>query len=45
MQAGYYETPREATHEDVADRLDCSPATVSEHLQKIERAVFGALVG
>ena len=44
VEAGYYETPREATHEDVADRLDCSPATVSEHLQKIERAVFGALV-
>jgi len=45
VAAGYYETPRQATHEDVADRLDCSPATVSEHLQKIERAVFGALVG
>jgi DNA-directed RNA polymerase specialized sigma24 family protein len=43
--AGYYETPRDATHEDVAERLDCSPATVSEHLQKAERAVFTALVG
>lgn len=45
VETGYYETPREATHEDVADRLDCSPTTVGEHLQKIERAVFGALVG
>lgn len=45
VAVGYYETPREATHEDVADVVDCSPATVGEHLQKIERAVFGALVG
>jgi predicted DNA binding protein len=45
VAAGYYETPREATHEDVAERVDCSPATVGEHLQKIERSVFGALVG
>jgi predicted DNA binding protein len=45
VAAGYYETPRDATHEDVAERLDCSAATVSEHLQKVERAVFGALVG
>jgi predicted DNA binding protein len=45
VEAGYYETPRNATHGDVAQRLDCSPATVSEHLQKVERAVFGALVG
>jgi len=44
VAAGYYETPRQATHEEVAERLDCSPATVSEHLQKAERAVFGALV-
>lgn len=45
VAAGYYETPRQATHEDVAEAVDCSPATVGEHLQKIERAVFGALVG
>ncbi|WP_436925365.1 helix-turn-helix domain-containing protein [Halosimplex amylolyticum] len=45
VAVGYYETPRQATHEDVADVVDCSPATVGEHLQKIERAVFGALVG
>ncbi|MFB6139204.1 MAG: helix-turn-helix domain-containing protein [Halosimplex sp.] len=45
VAVGYYETPREATHEDVADVVGCSPATVGEHLQKIERAVFGALIG
>jgi len=45
VEVGYYETPRQATHEDVADRVGCSPATAGEHLQKVERAVFGALVG
>lgn len=45
VAAGYYETPREATHEDIAEEVGCSPATVGEHLQKIERSVFGALVG
>jgi len=45
VEAGYYDTPRRATHEDVADRVDCSPATAGEHLRKVERAVFGALVG
>lgn len=45
VEAGYYDHPRRATQEDVADRVDCSPGTVGEHLQKIERAVFGSLVG
>lgn len=45
VDEGYYDHPRRSTQEDVAERVDCSPATVGEHLQKIERAVFGALVG
>mgnify|MGYP000651641455 CR=1 FL=1 len=45
VAVGYYEAPREATHEDVAEAVGCSPATAGEHLQKVERAVFGALVG
>ncbi|QPV64865.1 helix-turn-helix domain-containing protein [Halosimplex litoreum] len=45
VDVGYYEAPREATHEDVAAAAGCSPATAGEHLQKVERAVFGALVG
>lgn len=36
LELGYYDVPREATHEDVAHRLDCSPSTASEHLQKAE---------
>jgi len=44
VAVGYYEAPREATHEDVAEATGCSPATAGEHLQKIERAVFSTLV-
>ena len=45
VETGYYDTPRRATHADVAEAVGCSPATAGEHLQKVERAVFGALVG
>ncbi|MFC6963264.1 helix-turn-helix domain-containing protein [Halocatena marina] len=37
---GYYEQPRQATHKDVAARLDCAPNTASEHLQKAEMKVI-----
>ncbi|MFC7071509.1 helix-turn-helix domain-containing protein [Halovenus rubra] len=43
LELGYYETPREATHEDIAQVVDISPSTVGEHLQKIEACVFGQL--
>jgi len=44
VDAGYYQTPREATLEDVAERVDVAPTTAGEHLRKIEERVFGALV-
>ena len=34
---GYYEVPRQATTEDVAEDIDIDAATVSEHLQRGER--------
>jgi len=40
IDRGYYENPRETTHEDIAAALDCSPSTVGEHLRKIESRVF-----
>jgi predicted DNA binding protein len=44
VRLGYYENPREATHEEVAAAVDCSPSTVGEHLRKIESKVFTRLV-
>lgn len=40
LELGYYENPRRATHADVADALDASPATVGEHLRKVESRIF-----
>lgn len=36
---GYYDIPRTATRDDVAERLGCAPSTASEHLRKAERGV------
>lgn len=33
---GYFNTPREVTHQDIANELDCSAGTVSHHLQQIQ---------
>lgn len=33
---GYYDVPRTADHEDVAEALGCAPSTAAEHLQKGE---------
>lgn len=37
--AGYYADPREATVEDVAERTDCAPSTVAEHLRRAEASL------
>lgn len=44
LELGYYENPRRATHEDLADELGASPGTVGEHLRKIESRVFEQFV-
>lgn len=36
VDVGYYEVPREATHDDLAAALDCAPSTVGRHLRHIE---------
>ena len=41
---GYYDHPRRATHADIADRLDCAPNTVCDHLQKAEKTVMAAVL-
>ncbi|SEQ38084.1 helix-turn-helix domain-containing protein [Natrinema salaciae] len=43
LELGYYDVPRDATSEDVADELDCATATAAEHLQKAESAVMASL--
>lgn len=49
LELGYYDTPRQATHEDVAEAMGCAPSTASEHLQKAEakliRAAMSPLLG
>ncbi|QLG28003.1 helix-turn-helix domain-containing protein [Halorarum halophilum] len=43
VDVGYYSTPREATHADVAAAVGIAPTTAGEHLRKAEERVFGAL--
>ncbi|WP_458209116.1 helix-turn-helix domain-containing protein [Haladaptatus sp. NG-SE-30] len=45
IRLGYYQIPREVTHEDIAEQLDCAPSTVDEHLRKSEQHLFSALFG
>lgn len=42
LDLGYYETPRRATHADIADRIGCAPNTATEHLQKAESKLIRA---
>lgn len=42
LELGYYETPRNVTHADIADQLECAPNTVTEHLQKAEAKLIRA---
>jgi hypothetical protein len=44
VDSGYYDAPRGATLEAVADRLDCSTGTAGELLRRAERTVMTNLV-
>ena len=44
VDCGYYETPREGSVADVADRLNCAPGTAAEHLRKAEATLVGRAV-
>ncbi len=44
LELGYYETPRDATHADVAERLGCSTSTASEHLLRAEAKLIKAML-
>lgn len=44
VREGYYEIPRRTTHRELAEILDLSTGTVSEHLQRIESKLVTAYV-
>lgn len=44
IRLGYYETPREATHDDIAEQVDVEPSTVGKHLRHVESRVFSEYV-
>lgn len=45
LSLGYYEIPREASHEDVASAIGCAPSTAAEHLRKAESKLLRSLLG
>jgi|GEM_PF-502526 len=42
-RAGFFDWPRTSTGEEVAERLDISPATFTQHLREAERKFFEAV--
>lgn len=45
VEHGYFAVPREVTTVELADNLNLAPATVREHLQRVQRNVFTSLLG
>jgi len=43
IEKGYYDDPRETTHEAIATELGITTATVGEHLRKVEAKIVGSL--
>ncbi|MEY7850005.1 helix-turn-helix domain-containing protein [Natrarchaeobius sp. A-rgal3] len=43
LAIGYYDVPREASHEDVAEAIGCAPSTAAEHLRRGEANALRAL--
>ncbi|WP_254525192.1 helix-turn-helix domain-containing protein [Natrinema caseinilyticum] len=44
VEIGYYDVPKQATHRDIADELECATSTVDEHLRKAESTIFLSLL-
>jgi predicted DNA binding protein len=44
VELGYYQIPREATHEEIADELGCSKSVVGQHLRRVEASLVGSVV-
>ena len=43
-EAGYYPIPRETTHQEIADSLDCSKSVVGQHLRRAEAALVSSVI-
>lgn len=43
LSLGYYERPRDATLEDIAEQMGCAPSTAAEHVRKSESKVLNAV--
>lgn len=43
-EAGYYQIPRETTHEEIAEDLGCSESVVGQHLRRAEAALVSSVV-
>lgn len=43
IEMGYYDVPRRATYEDIAEETGLSLATIGEHLQKIEATIMSRI--
>ncbi|PCR91331.1 helix-turn-helix domain-containing protein [Natrinema ejinorense] len=44
VDMGYYNVPREATHDAIGEELDCTGGTVGGHLRKIEAKILSQIV-
>lgn len=44
VRTGYYQMPRETTHEDLAEELECCASTVGQHLRRIEAQLVTAIL-
>lgn len=44
LDLGYYEIPRDASHEEVAAAIDCAPSTAAEHLRKAESTLLSSML-
>lgn len=44
IETGHYDSPRQATSEDVADAMGCAPSTAAKHLRKAESKLVTGLL-
>lgn len=44
VELGYYQIPRETTHQEIADELGCSKSVVGQHLRRVEASLVDSVV-